>query len=115
MTKPTPGPWRVHHGLGWPTVYIVHGSKFEHAARVRRKNDAALIAAAGTAAHNCEAIGYDGQAAIEALPELLVALDAARRHVVETLHVPEWHPIGHCPVLDQVEAALAKARGEPAK
>lgn len=44
-------------------------------AELNSEANAALVAAAFTAATTAEDMGYDGQAAVEALPELLRALD----------------------------------------
>ena len=41
--------------------------------------------------------------------EVLAALKAAAAHLEEMRKDPRWHPIGDCPVLNQVRAALAKA------
>jgi hypothetical protein len=39
------------------------------------------------------------------------ALIAAEEHLIETLGDSRWHPIGDCPVLRQVQRALASAVG----
>lgn len=49
---------------------------------------------------------YDG-----VVVNLLAALKTAEGHLSETLADKQWHPIGHCPVLDVVRAAIAKAEG----
>lgn len=48
----------------------------------------------------------------EATEEMYDALRAAEGHLSELLTDKQWHPIGHCPVLDVVRAALAKAEGK---
>ena len=69
--------------------------------------NAALIAAAGTAANKVECLGYDGQAAIEALPRLIPAL--ARILMAQTGH-------GHDCTCHYCEAGdvLNQAKGEKA-
>jgi hypothetical protein len=47
-----------------------------------------------------------------AAEEMYEALIAAEGHLIETLGDSKWHPIGDCPVLRQVQRALAIARGE---
>jgi hypothetical protein len=39
--------------------------------------------------------------------EMYAALKAAEGHLSETLADERWHPIGHCPVLEMVRAAIA--------
>lgn len=48
---------------------------------------------------------------IAAAPDLYEALKAAEGHLAETLSDARWHPIGKCPVLELVRAALSKAEG----
>lgn len=48
---------------------------------------------------------------IAAAPGLLAALKLAEGHLEEMRQDKRWHPIEHCPVLDQVRAAIAQAEG----
>jgi hypothetical protein len=48
---------------------------------------------------------------IAAAPDMLEALRAAEGHLEEMRQDRKWHPIEHCPVLDQVRRAIAKAAG----
>jgi len=55
------------------------------------------------------------RALCKAAPEMLEALREAESHLAEELADARFsavHPGGHCPVLDRVRAALAKAKGE---
>jgi hypothetical protein len=92
--EPTPGPWRAFEGkLKATEVYQIfvqpdwaeeeYSDIICEMPRTSRPNDeqeanARLIAAAGTAAQEAEEMGYDPQKAVEALPELLEALEFAR-------------------------------------
>lgn len=63
-----------------------------------------------------EVVGFDlvtraNAHLIAASPSMLKALEYAEGHLAETLADNEWHPIGHCPVLDAVRAAIASAKG----
>lgn len=46
----------------------------------------------------------------DAVAELVETLELARGHLNEMLHDTKWHPIGHCPVLDRVDAVVARAK-----
>ncbi len=48
---------------------------------------------------------------IAAAPDLLAALKAAEGHLEEMRQDKKWHPIEHCPVLDQVRRAIEAAEG----
>ena len=92
--EPTPGPWTTGHGgnpNGKPTSTIkTHpdgghhlGNHTYHVAdanmarpEAEKLANARLIAAAGTAAQEAKEMGYDPVAAVEALPELLEALES---------------------------------------
>ena len=50
---------------------------------------------------------------IAAAPDLYHALKAAEGHLEEMRQDLRWHPIAHCPVLDLVRAALARAEPQP--
>jgi len=85
----TPGPWEINHDLSdIHSIAILSALRDDErlfVAQVLKCNDAInsvrdepicqanaqLIAAAGTAATAAEALGFNGQASIEALPELL--------------------------------------------
>ena len=80
--------------------------------------NAELIALAPTAPHDCadpDCPGAVNKRKLEAFPEMLEALREAESHLAEELADARFsavHPGGHCPVLDRVRAALAKAKGE---
>ena len=93
--KPTPGPWAAeddsgkgyrfairHHLKDRPNAAYRIATVYDLASadepQTETQANAALIAAAGTAAHACEERGYDGMACVEALAELLNALAKAR-------------------------------------
>jgi hypothetical protein len=81
-TMPTPGPWRVFQntwGLGVTTSHadVAHCGDF-CSVRTREEEtaNARLIAAAGTAAHECAEMGYtDAVSLFQALPEALQLLE----------------------------------------
>lgn len=85
-------------------VIIFGGGCFGEQRGVKRPEDASLIASAFNAATACEDMGYDGEACVKALPELVSALNMVRDTcaVGGTFHEVNW--------LD-VELALAKCRG----
>ena len=67
----------------------------------------------------CHDGGYPGYGVSEAdarlmaaAPQLYEALEAAEDHLADDLNNTALHPVGDCPVLREVRAALAKARGE---
>ena len=78
-----------------------------------RAANARLIAAAGTTANKLGALGFDGKAAIEALPEIL---DALQCFIVAE---DEWRKLTESGILDdpladaydQGRAAISKAKG----
>ena len=103
--KPTPGPWWVvEKGRKQPSPFYTGiialigttpdektisvcigepGQEFcdEPAWPDEWAANANLIAAAGTAAHECEQLGFDGLSAVKALPELLKALVPLEREI----------------------------------
>lgn len=94
MVNHTPGPWRAGSLPTCATGFIWSKDGTQIAAEIDKISDARLIAAA---------------------PDLLDALQSAAGHLQETLDDPRWremHPVGICPVLDKVRAAIAKATGE---
>ena len=114
-TKPTPGPWTAYE---WGDEWTVHnpdapdeyGSEDQNVCRCDgpgAKSTAALIAAAGTAASECEALGYDGQAAIETLPKLLEALKAVAQKIDKASGSPTFTAAEH----DALQSIIAKAEG----
>ena len=44
--------------------------------------------------------------------DMLAALKLAEDHLQEDIWKGDSHPVGRCPVLDVVRAAIAKAEGE---
>jgi len=80
--EPTPGPWKVEQGT---VISQSERGHIKHIANLLASHPAAmaecdanarLIAAAGTAAQEAADMGYDPVAAVEALPELLEALES---------------------------------------
>jgi hypothetical protein len=78
-TMPTPGPWHVHRPEGKPHRDVLTETQ-QCVARVRpayadgkhhAKANARLIAAVGTAAHECAQMGYDPIKAVRALPHIM--------------------------------------------
>jgi hypothetical protein len=72
--EPTPGPWKIEDGH-WD-VEVTKGEYVIATAHVAvpngaLKENARLIAAAGTAAQEAKEMGYDPQKAVEAVPDLL--------------------------------------------
>jgi hypothetical protein len=103
--KHTPGPWTLeknppHTGdpdPELPPYWFIEkydrNSEGFHIAAFLKDADALLIASA---------------------PELLKACKAAVEHLEEELRNPRYshlHPVGECPVLDLIRAAIAKAEG----
>jgi hypothetical protein len=93
----TPGPWYVESGAVWAEakdgsnlkIASVH-PVLNYVSMGGRNANARLIAAA---------------------PDLLDALKRAEGHLADEIHNRHIHPIGHCPVLDWVRAAIAEAEG----
>lgn len=122
--KHTPGPWYVSTTPRcWPHGAVVVRQKDPRSGIVvccvmtnipYRDEDAHLIAAAGTAASECEENGYDGLASIEALPKLLKALSmiVGRREIVCALRNTPERLDGSDGRYADARAALAQARGE---
>lgn len=100
-TQFTPGPWQAYGNLIQHGKFMVAKVCVQSEPELEKVN-ARLIAAAGTAATKAQEMGYDGIAAVEALPELL---DLARM-AASTLTV---EPMA---LLATARTALAKARGE---
>lgn len=84
MTKITLGPWVNDNGLvsgretrdrfaPSPSIDIFDAGEWPAELDDEAQANAALIAAAGTAAHKIAEMGYDPIKAVEALPALLVA------------------------------------------
>jgi DNA repair exonuclease SbcCD ATPase subunit len=78
---------------------IILDEKIAHMLTV----NAALVAAEALRAE------IDRLSALNA--ELVAALENAEGHLEEMRKDAKWHPIGDCPVLNKVRAALAKAKG----
>jgi hypothetical protein len=109
---PTPGEWQVtetpHSEPGHPDVerYRVYAGKRPIIdGYVLTKEDADLIAAAGTAAHECAQMGYDPVEAVRVLPEM-----------IRTLQEYAVLGSGRCkigqPLADMNRTALARAAGK---
>jgi len=80
------------------------------------KGNAELIALAPTAPHDCDldCPGAVNKRKLEALPEMLEALEAAEQHyamLCEVICTDNPPPGGH-PVLLRLRAVIAKAKGE---
>ena len=97
-TKWTKGPWVLDDtgciGSKRPTRYIKCTSPWIEGAF---KDDAEMLA---------------NQRLMAAAPELYEALEAAEGHLADDLNNTALHPVGDCPVLWKVRAALAKVRGD---
>ena len=92
----TPGPWRYERGNGSPTTgeHMIAGAKPGYLAEVRD-------CGSGDVGANARLIA--------AAPELLAALELARRWMCE---VPVAKRAGNFNIaLDRVDAAIAKAEG----
>jgi len=88
QAQPTPGPWQIATSCSYrrivndrmspvcvPTVQSADGHPDLYFPNGGVNGpDARLIAAAGTAAQEAKEMGYDPVAAVEALPDLLMAL-----------------------------------------
>jgi hypothetical protein len=88
-TMPTPGPWRVYTERGKARggrrkvlagnyLAICHTYPCWNNGRPQSLANADLIAAAGTAAHECAEMGCDPVEAVGALPRVLELLNEAR-------------------------------------
>jgi hypothetical protein len=123
--EPTPGPWELDEiapsGLMKP-IFVESGDAticamaafLEPNSHVDPKEalaNARLIAAAGTAAQEAKEMGYAPVAAVEALPELLKALEDAkhfiRKQYDQVRAVPPTDSLAYVRVKD----ALASAEG----
>ena len=100
MSTHTPGPWKLH--------------------RTRSRFGLNVVAERG-ASCICEMPSWDDEyiperdanaRLIAAAPEMLEALESAAAHCTDILHDPKWHPVRHCPVLDQIQSVIAKAKGK---
>jgi hypothetical protein len=103
-TMPSKGPWHVlkddetEHTVVGPDLETICQTEFWGVSELpETQANAALIAAAGTAAHECAEMGYDPIEVVRALPALL---DAAR------LQHEAWGACG------QLRDALARAAGK---
>lgn len=112
--KPTPGPWEVDENSPASVIALDGdcGMKRQWVATANGPTNASLIAAAGTAAAECEKMWYDGQSSIEALPDLLKVLEDTLKRIKES---DAWWM--DCPDrggmdADKIQAAIAKARGK---
>jgi hypothetical protein len=121
--KPTPGPWvteRYGDDCGdmagqpfvraagrYGSLCVAHVEEWGAPGNPESEANARLIAAAGTAGYECEAAGFDGQATIEALPDLLTGLRAAVARV--QIANAEGNPILSAWLPDAL-AALARCR-----
>lgn len=95
-TLPTPGPWAVDY-LDKNGQRVVRGEHIEIATCWH---------------HSVGSIEQEMEAnarLIAAAPELLDALHDAEGHLEEMRKDHKWHPVEHCPVLDKVRRAIAKA------
>lgn len=110
--EPTLGPWEIGADNNIQTrsrrtgnlVAIMPCYRTEE-EKDEIRADALLIAAAGTAASVVKRMGYNGRAAVMALPLLLQACEAARAlGTLDASHTP-------AEVKDMLDNALAKARG----
>ena len=124
-TKPPPGPWHWFHPARHATGIDIVDDNGDVVARVSTRGEPAddagvvattdLIAAAGTAASEIEGMGYDGTAAIRALPELTQACEIQQRllndmaRFVGKMALADYALFNEAPL--KARAALAKARG----
>ena len=107
-TKRTPGEWKVYyckHSI--PTIYSGDQCITD---RVFNGNET-FIAMAGTTANKLDAIGYDGEAAIKMLPELLETLRNARACLLNLQ--PDGGPISQQmqKMIGGISETIAKASG----
>ena len=94
----TPGPWEVAY-LDHNGQRVVKGEHIEIATCWHHS--------VGSIEKEMEANAM----LIAAAPDMLAALKAAEGHLEEMRQDRKWHPIEHCPVLDQVRRAIAAAEG----
>ena len=99
--KFTPGPW------GYDPCVSMHDRPDLPCIVDRDRHVVAQCWDDGHSEAECEA----NARLIAAAPDLYEALKAAEGHLAETLSDARWHPIGKCPVLELVRAALSKAEG----
>ena len=100
----TPGPWKWWTSNSWRRL-----------KRGDPRNDQnVLYPFVARDGHPDLSVNEADMALIAAAPDVYKALVAAEDHLKETLSDPKWHPIGKCPVLEQVQCALSRARGETA-
>jgi len=123
MSKRTPGPWVTGH-MGILNLWVGPSHKEKSVcfipwdlhpiARPEARANARLIAAAGTAATKAEELFFDGQKAIEALPELLAVLMLAAQFIENGIEIGRIniHPQDSSAqqTLPAIRAAIAKAR-----
>jgi hypothetical protein len=120
-TMPTPGRWYYKHdkyegdaiiadGPRWVVRRVEDPDTGYDIVSIPNEADAKLIAAAGTAAHECAEMGYtDAVALFQALPELL---EAARRLDVDARLTGLQHDAGWDTFFADLRAALARAAGK---
>ena len=116
--KPTPGPWLYKHRSGGKAFNIyAEQPKRGCVASINcslsqpldeKEANAALIEAAGTAATELEALGYDGMEAVKALPELLDAISLLMAYCSFRLPLEDLKG----PEMEFVKLAIKRARGE---
>lgn len=121
MSAFTRGPWRIAvpylgfsaiHGADGALVFgLAAGSEKERQPEDVCDANARLIAAAGTAATAAEDMGYDGIAAVEALPELLEALKDLTLAYKALRKRAGYDGDDPSDSIDLAEAAIAKAGG----
>ena len=123
--KHAKGPWRIDSKPDRSLIGILGPMDIEDdpnpvaAVNLRREewaSNADLIILALTAPHDCDldCPGAVNKAKLEALPEMLEALEAAEQHyamLCEVICTDNPPPGGH-PVLLRLRAVIAKAKGE---
>lgn len=102
----TKGPWSLTTSEP-PGQWVMSSGTAMGPGRLQRQDVGRFMGGSTTPPETAEA----NARLISAAPELYAALEAAEGHLKETLEDPRWHPIHDCPVLCQVQRALAKARG----
>jgi hypothetical protein len=109
----TPGPWEANGGtivarnLSWPEGYAPIAETYGYWFPDDEKANARLIAAAPESPHQCSNADCIGGQRWQALQDLLAAAEAALPH----LHWADCHG-SRCPeAIEQIRAAIAKAKG----
>ena len=106
MNEHTPGPWKLDSTFPDPDGYKIRGGSL-----VFRKGPRLIAVVKNQGDRPIVEDSLSDARLIAAAPDLLAALKTAEGHLSEELGYKELHPIGHCPVLDVVRAAIAKAEG----